>query len=264
MVLFRTHQDTPRIRERFDFLQRTAGMPVVCAFDEGAGDNAGFADKPRLAVGARVYERLGLGDDLAMSWRCGDYCYYAARDAYPDVTHFWLVEYDVFFSYEQSSNFFARFAGIPEVDFLAGYVGPAKKWGWADTMSTDDGPIFRSFFPVTRISARAADHCLARRRKDFSAGPTAREWPNDEVFTATTLMRDGFVVREMNSVSRVYDKTTYNFLIPRSYERELGKSRDRLLHPVLDAQELEAKPHATRPKTILHAAKRFVVAMLDG
>lgn len=259
VILFRTHEDNARNRERIDFLVKTSGLPVVVAFDESSGEQ-GFLDYPRLPVGAAVYEALGLGNDAKMAWRCGDYCYYAARAAYPEVKHFWLVEYDVLFSFKKASDFFSRFASMDDVDFVAGRLGPATaRWGWAETMDPKDGPVYRSFFPVTRMSARAIDYCYQKRRDALAArNSDSGEWPNDEAFVPTTLSRGGFAVRDLNAASRVYNKATFNFLIPRSYEREVKLIRNRVVHPVLDAQELASKPHSTLPKTPLHTVNRHL------
>lgn len=265
MILFRTHRDTPRNRERIEFLRRTSGLRVVVAIDESS-DRSAFIDLPRVPVGPAVYERLGLGSDPRLGWRCGDYCYYAARIAFPEISHFWLVEYDVLFSFENSSEFFSRYSGMPEVDFLAARVGEAEKdWAWTEMMNAVDGPIYRSFFPVTRMSAPAIDHCYKKRRVDFDSNSIPFErWPNDEVFVPTNLVRRGFTVKDLNCVPRTYRPTLYNFVVTRNYEREVRNIRKSLMHPVLDDEELALKPHSTPPKTPLHAVKRYLVVLMGG
>ena len=78
---------------------------------------------------------------------------------------------------------------------------------------------------------------------------------------ATSLARAGFAIRDMNAVARVYDRTSYNFVLPRSAEKCEGRIRNRLLHPVVDTEELAAKTKSTPPRTPFHRLIRYLRVM---
>jgi hypothetical protein len=258
MILFRTHRDTPYIRERLAFLQQTSGMDVVCAFDETSA-GPGLEDQPRIALTHERYRQLGLRADADVGWRCGDYPFYVARQQFPDVSHFWMIEYDVLLSYPRASDFFDRFRHCDDVDFLTAHFGPApQKWYWRRMFLDQAGPVYRCFFPVTRLSTRAIDFLLGRRQAETRMDITADAWPNDEVFVATTLARAGFNISDMNRVAKVYDNVSFNFDFPRSYERSARKVRHRLMHPVLTHEELATKIVPAWPRTPFQRLKRYV------
>lgn len=264
MLLFRTHRDTPSVRERLAFLRQTSGMDVVCAFDETAA-RPGLEDQPRIGLTFERYHRLGLRADADVGWRCGDYPFYVARQEFPDVSHFWMVEYDVLLSYRRASDFFDRFRHCDDVDFLTAHFRVApKNWFWRNTILDQTAPIYRCFFPVTRLSARAIDFLLERRRAETRMAGPDDPWPNDEAFVATTLARAGFEIRDMNSVAKVYDNVTFNFDFPRSYERHVHRVRDRLMHPVLTDEELAGKTMKSGTRTPFQRLKRYVKLRLTG
>jgi hypothetical protein len=103
----------------------------------------------------------------------------------------------------------------------------------------DGEPVWRCLFPLLRIGAGAIDVMLEARRElsaRFAAeGRDPSFWPNDEVFTATTLMRQGFVCRDLNWTSEVYDPQTFGYWWPLSDRqvREQGREGS-VYHPVLN------------------------------
>jgi hypothetical protein len=122
---------------------------------------------------------------------------------------------------------------------LVSYLRPAEPgWDWGKTIA-DGGPVWRCLYPLVRISAAALDHMLEARRQagqHFTAeGRDPQFWPNDEVFTATTLMRAGFCGRDLNASGQVYDPDSFGFWWPMS-DRLLKDQGQKgfAYHPVLN------------------------------
>ena len=112
-------------------------------------------------------------------WRCGDYSYYALREAYPDYDAYWLVEPDVYFT-SDARPFFAAFDNVT-TDALGYDLGPFD--GYMRFVRGLTGiPVHRAIFCLTRLSGRAIDQ-LFRMRQDYSATPVpGRLFTNDELF----------------------------------------------------------------------------------
>lgn len=242
LILFRAHRETPLIRARYEFLVRTAGRPVVVVWDSSAG-NRGFEDVPRIELSPSELSALGLASDGPVAWLCGDLGYYVARRHFPEIERFWLVEYDVLLSFARAADFFDRFAGHDDVDVLVGNLRQARpKWYWFHTMAQGDQPVFRCFFPLTGLSARAVDRLLPLRQAMFAAHRSGgKTIANDEAFVATAATREGLVMRDLNAFGRTYYPFCYRFEWPIAAETIRKRPLNLLLHPVLDRNELAAK-----------------------
>lgn len=120
-------------------------------------------------------------------WRCGDYFYYALREAKPGYDHYWLVEPDLLFTGDPTP-FFAGFAddnsdllGVdpemvdPSHPFAEGLGGLA---------------LWRSIFALTRFSGRALDRLLPLRRENGKVEVGPRIFANDELFAFSHVAAD--------------------------------------------------------------------------
>lgn len=238
LILFRTHRDTPFIRERLTYLSDTSGVPVVVALDATQCD--GFKDVPTLRLSPEELAGQGLHIPPEFGWQAGDYAFYAARKAYPDVKHFWLIEYDVLMSFPKASDFFDLYTDSDK-DMLVGRLKTASpKWYWHKSMA-GEGRVMRCLFPVVRLSAKAID-ALYRKRVQMSEQASAMcLWPNDEAFVASTVANLGMATEDLNARAKVYGQSSFRYNHPISIEAVKGRHYNLLLHPVLDAQELAAK-----------------------
>lgn len=248
MILFRAHRETPLIRERYDHLVKTSGLPVVVAWDSSAG-NRGFEDVLRIDLSEAALTEIGLWTGKPLAWLCGDIAYYVAQTRFPEVSHFWLIEYDVLFSFDRASEFFAHFDGADHVDFLAASLRLAKpKWYWHNTMLmetngvSNNRAVYRCFFPLTRLSAVAIRRLLPLRQKMFEENlRTGASIANDEAFVATVVVREQLSVSDLNAFGRTYYPFGYRFEWPIAAEALRTKPLNLVLHPVLDSSELRAK-----------------------
>jgi hypothetical protein len=237
-ILVRTHYLDDEVRQLISSLADGSPHPVYALVDESVRPLE-FGATPKISLGPELARELGLYDGAErLYWRCGDYGLYAARRALPQVERFWMIEPDVRLRLERPGGFFDRFAEVP-ADLLVSNLRPAEpSWDWGKTM--DDGrPVWRCLFPLLRVTARALDVLLEARR-DFgarfaAAGADPQFWPNDEVFTATILMRQGFDCRDLNAAFEVYDPNTFGYWWPLSDRQVAEQGREGFAyHPVLN------------------------------
>lgn len=241
-VLIRTHYADEQLRAFAATLRSERMFDVYALVDETRGA-VDLGDIPKIAVSMEAAAELGLCVATPnLLWRCGDYGLYLARRALPGYDAFWMIEPDVRLWSAAPSSILSKFPPPDEADFLAAHLRPAEPdWNWGRTMDLADGPVWRCLFALVRLSGRALDAMLVERRR-LSAlaaekGADPAFWPNDEVFTASTLVRKGFVCRDFNNFGRIYEPVGFSFWIPLS-ERELAASGQEgwIYHPVLSGQ----------------------------
>ena len=253
-ILVRTHYLDEELRRLILSLADSTPHPVYALVDESLRP-VEFGSIPKISLGPGLAGELGLYDGAdRLYWRCGDYGLYAARRALPQVERFWMIEPDVRLRLDRPGGFFDRFAAVP-ADLIVTNLRPAEpSWDWGKTM--DDGePVWRCLFPLLRVTARALDVLLPARRafaaRFVAAGADPQFWPNDEVFTATTLMRAGFDCRDLNAAGpnsgpesgpesgpdsgQVYDPATFGYWWPLSDRQVAETGREGFAyHPVLN------------------------------
>lgn len=256
IILFRTHRDTPYVRERYNFLVETSGKRVVVLYDEGGGAH-GFTDVESIRVNAKAYTDLGLHVCTDFGWRCGDYGFYVAREKYPEVRHFWMLEYDVLLSYPRASDFFDKFAGLGNAMCLIADFGPApKSWWWYRSKILAGRTVPHLFFPVSRMSAEAIDLLYAERirlGKDFEVENDL--WLNDEAILAHLMSKNTITCTDLNVGDMVYTKSSFRYDWPIPIEKVGGRNLGLLLHPVLDVVEIEAKAKRGQYRQVLRRIK---------
>jgi hypothetical protein len=243
-ILVRTTRVDARLLELAERLRAASRHPVSLLADARFADAApGFDTIP---VSRPALEALGLYCPRNFAWRCGDYGFYLARSRYPAAGRFWMIEYDVRFSVEGLEAFFAALEALP-ADFLVARLARADPdWYWSAAASARDAEPYRCLFPVTRLSARAVDLLLAKRRAHGRDALRRWFWPNDEVFVATTLMAAGLDCRDLNDgPAPVYDEESFGFFQPIEggrFERGLAhRPGFRIFHPVLYGEDHAAK-----------------------
>ncbi len=199
IIIVRTHRaDAPSLAA-FDMFAKLPGFTTVFCVDERNGP-VDMGDRAKISFDNATLAAMGLYAHPKTGWRCGDYFYYIARQAWPDHDFYWLVEPDVRINASDPGSFLAQFAA-KDADFLAAQYGPRNAaWGWSRTILPIGIAPHGCLFPITRLSARAIDHLLDARRT-LSADPRIAEpdaWPNDEAFTASLLSAGGFHCADLN------------------------------------------------------------------
>lgn len=120
-------------------------------------------------------------------WRCGDYFFYALRQACPGYDAYWLIEPDVAFT-SDPADFFGIVAG--ELTDALGYRPvsyPVTARFGAGVPGLDP---MKAIFALTRLTGRAIDR-LFDLRQAYSAGPISRkDFANDEVFVYSHVAAD--------------------------------------------------------------------------
>lgn len=241
-LLIRTHVLDDQVRAFVETMRRDPEFDLFAVVDECRG-RIDFGDIPKIPLISDLPAELGLyGQAPNQFWRCGDYALYAARRMLPHYRAFWMIEPDVRINSSRPMGVLDRFPPPEEVDFLAGHLRPAEPdWNWGHTMDAAEGPIWRCLYSLIRISARAIDVLLAERqeasRRFEEGGRDPEWWPNDEVFTASTLARRGLACRDFNDFGEIYDGVGFSYWLPVS-EHDLASSGREgwLYHPVLSGQ----------------------------
>lgn len=265
----RTRSASP---ETFDWARQLAslsGVPAVLLVDARHSRAREDVDGRILAMTRSSDRQLKLHSPADVGWRCGDYGFYAARARFPDATHYWMIEDDVRIGGDGAA-FFAHAARFPEIDFLASEIRPAEpNWWWYGYAASRDAVPWRSFFPVTRLSARAVDRLQTKRQQQSRRWTRRALWPNDEAFVATTIAALGLSHADLNALGRTFYQTDsfgYDNALDSSSITSDGASQ--LFHPVLDTaaiarrgvRRLEADKRRPLPQ---RSAKR-ILKMLNG
>lgn len=208
--LFRTNKLTDVLQRNYELLEACFPGRVFVVADESscAFPEAGLRV---ISLSASWSRQHGLRTDGSKPfWLNGDYFYYRATEVLPEADYFWLIDDDVLFNVSDIQAFFQRFASS-DADFIGAHV-IRRPWGWGYARRFRhlfERPV-RCFFPLSRLGRRAAEHLLIERQRLSQTMPEGR-WPNDEVFVASTLARDGFVLRDFNEFARVYSRASFTW-----------------------------------------------------
>jgi hypothetical protein len=244
VILLRTHKIDPLIELYLQRLRNETGWHVCLALDSlRDGHNRSVAAE-HVQITQQVLAELEVFTTPDSLWRCGDYALYAAQMLYPNAPFFWMLEPDVRLNLQNLGDFFHLFSRHPEYDLLAALFAPAgDEWPWSAMMRPFAENSYRCFYPVVRVSARALDYMLEKRRalsrRFVAERRTAQGWPNDEVFTATELQRGHFRCADLNCTGiQFYSPDTFNFDKPFAASRfDLIPPDGKIYHPVLASSD---------------------------
>lgn len=234
---------------------------VVENFFDQDGRDVPPAGGRAIVMSSAFLAEYGLARFARAGWQCGDYSYYAAATRLPDYDACWLVEPDVTFTFEDIGDFFKCYE-TSDADLLMYGVSPkAHKWQWYESMQTlVAGKVYGGPFPLTRMTRRAALHLLAERTRycqsdvvqnlpaDFKGGG---RFANDESFTASILMRDGFICESLEdqALPGAFSAGTFTTSVPIMPEEVLlPEARNKVFHPVCDSAR--AGPKLRRLKKV--------------
>ena len=215
IVVCRTHFVDNRLVSFARSVHGIHGYHVIFAVDE-THRNIDTFEFEKLSLTRDVFGPLGLYTEIDdVFWRCGDYPLYLARMRHPECDTFWLIEYDVTINRAEPVEFFKELDEAHRHDFLASHFRkPEDWWMFRKAMATRSNDVYRSYFPLVRLSGRALDFAQVERVKataDIRLLPREQhpEWPNDEVFIATVLQNGGFQCADYNDLGRVYTNQTF-------------------------------------------------------
>jgi hypothetical protein len=233
IIGIRTNKWTVNEQRVFDALSDYWGDNIKVAFHNRPDDcepPCGVVD-----INDAVIEKMQLRVIHDWGWRCGDYAYYAIRQAHPDYDYYWLIEPDVFLSGDARA-FFSLFEsesadviGLDVAEFdpnhrFATHVGNAKP--------------MRAIFALTRFSGAAIDFAYKRRVNYGSKSVPPYNYANDELFMFShTLSRDEFKLGQFRDIAPTWfadvQFDTNPDLIDAMVEQDL-KGQNKILHPVVD------------------------------
>ncbi len=250
-------------------LHRESGFVTAVVADETAC-HLECGDFPKVSVTRRAARQLGLHCPRDFTWRCGDYGLYLARQAMPQIEHFWQIEPDVRFAYPNYGDFFHMFDPYPDVDLIGFDLRLSElDHFWHPTMRQKTHNVYRCLFGLARFSARALDICAAERRRDFYNIWARLVWPNDETFTSTTLIAAGMNVKDANAFGRkLYTREeSFSYWTPFRGETFDDIAQDGLVyHPVLWGEDYNRRIARLRRHPPLERIRRKVlkVVMVEG
>ena len=237
LIIVRTYRADEASLAAYDRFCKIPGIEPIFCVDERNGP-ADMGGRNKSAFTAATLAEMGLYAHRACGWRCGDYCYYVARQARPDCDFYWLIEPDVRIHTADLGGFFKQFAASG-ADLLAAQYGARDgTWGWSRTIAPLGLQPFGCLYPITRLSGRAIDR-LYEVRRAHSADPAIAErdaWPNDEAFTASVLTAGGFDCSDLNNGDiTCYTGRTLAVTAVVDYAQVEAQPADGLIyHPVRD------------------------------
>lgn len=206
------------------------------------GTNSGWPTTANIVhVDASLLDKLHLRSDIPDApWRCGDYCYYALRDAL-EFEYAWLLEPDVAFQDTDLAELVAQLVSDPS-DFLAARLWIADdKWSHTSSLTARGiAPVWHSLFSMTRASTAAID-AAQRLRWEIQWKPAPAPHPNDESVFATAAVNSGLRVADLTSLlPGRFDHFRYSSAKKYLPVLSVAHKGPQIFHPVLQVGEYEA------------------------
>ena len=251
-VIIRTHYVDEQVLRLIDALA-AAGPHDLCVFADERLAPLPLDGVRKVALTEELMARLRILSTPDVGWRCGDYGFYAVCETLPRYDYYWLIEGDVYFNCDPA-DFFRRHEGCGS-DFLSANLRPRDaEWFWHAAMQLYRQDVYGCSYALVRLSRRAAEFLLERRQRlteeHIRERRRARLWPNDEAFTATELLNNGYRCDELGEIGNpvnVGGQGTFGVILP--YNRLRLRGYDgRIYHSVYSGRRLfeKAKAYAER------------------
>ncbi|EBA11056.1 hypothetical protein [Roseobacter sp. CCS2] len=186
MAAIRTNMWTQAEIDLLERLKHVFGDDVAVVFHNRT--DALNLDVPIIDINDDWVQAQGLRITPDWGWRCGDYFYYALRQAFPKYDNYWLIEPDVVFTGDPTSLF--RAAEADHCDILGVSPSPFNQPLHRFTQALKPLEPHRAIFALTRFSGRALDRLFALRQETSKQKLRAFNVPNDELFTFTYAHAD--------------------------------------------------------------------------
>ena len=235
VVAIRTNKWTVNEQRVFDQLRSVLGADFKVVFHNRPDDLTVPLDC--VDINNSVIHSMGLRPVSDWGWRCGDYAYYALRNAYPEYDHYMLVEPDVYFS-GQPKLFFDQIAAIDD-DVVGLKIGDFDRNHIFARRLGEVAPK-RAIFAMTRFSGAALDYAYKQRQAYSKENIPERAYANDELFMFSYLLAAGmFRVADLMTVAPDWfvdvQFDTAPDLLVEHVEIDFI-SNNKILHPVVDRE----------------------------
>jgi hypothetical protein len=192
VVAFRTHiwsEEVARLARRLRHFSPGAAFTLLMDETNGVLPAENFTKLSHTAD----FSALGLPAHPAkdMLWFNADYPLYLLRRAYPQASHFAMVEYDVAVNTDIMPML--QRARDEAIDLIVSDIGPsAPPWFWHDSIKQHYAAPLRAFLPFMVISARAIDVLYQERRRiaaQWAISPASpmEDWPYGEAFIPSAV-----------------------------------------------------------------------------
>lgn len=169
-------------------------------------------------------------------WYCSDYPYYILNYYLPEYDYYWNIEYDVYCNGNSYREFIDEYSKN-KADFLASHYEKLTQnsdWHWKNNSDWiyKNKPLYKSFFPVTRLSSNAINFLYKQRLKHSEifknlTNYESNRWIFTELFVPTELSNNSFICEEIKNQYLRY-MPVYNLNKERIFENPDYK----LYHPV--------------------------------
>ncbi|BBS87774.1 MULTISPECIES: hypothetical protein [Aeromonas] len=246
LIIIRTHFFNQVVEDLLDRIIKETDKQVCLVVDETLREVPVPSRYNKVGYNKNTLNKLGLAIPNQVGWRCGDYNFYIAAEYFKDFENYWVIEPDIYFNYENLSDFFECFDGL-SFDMLAPeFSKRPSDWFWAKHIIKFIPEVYGCIFPIVRLSKRAVNYLYHERKKIstiLSNSDVSNDCPNDEGFVASCLMQGGFSCSNINKIERVYSfPETFNIFIPISRKALIQKPVDNLIyHSVLEGQDFGRK-----------------------
>lgn len=211
-LLIRTHFLNEALVGQIQRYQKYFGDRVAVCVDESKGivpaiEQLDGVTKISMTYSRLAHQKLYPHCHKSIFWKCGDYCYYLAKDWLKSVgvDNAWLVESDVFMQTDNVSALF-DFMDKSPADLIVNRLRPAPN-DWTPASVYENlhrAKAYQCFFPLSRLSVRAIEFLFALRQRATATmlrkGLPQNHWPNDESFVASSLAQAGFVCANLKDL----------------------------------------------------------------
>lgn len=188
MAAIRTHRWGEDEQRLYQTLRPIFGDDMAVVFHNRPANLDLNLHLKTIDINGAWLKHKGLRAVRDWGWRCGDYFYYALREACADYDQYWLIEPDVLFNGD-AEDFFDRFADVGADALGFGLASVPRSHPFASAMDAQL-PLRRAIFALTRFSGPALDHLLETRRANGHEPCRPRHYPNDEIFAFSHIGAD--------------------------------------------------------------------------
>ena len=239
LFLIRCGQTSPVAQLLAASLAAATGRQPVFVCDERRGPVSTW-DCPKITLSETLLDGLGLAHrPQNWGWLCGDFCYYAAAQAFPEHSYYCLLDSDVFMTERAASGLVALFAASPQ-QALAVRLGEQADIPRYSRGLTTLGlpPNLGCIFPLSRVHAKVIPVMLQLRCKAQEVSP-----PNDEAILAGAVALGGFSAAALEKIApSVFGPGNFETNPPHLFKGISAHPDDlRIYHPVVTADDVIAR-----------------------
>ena len=239
LFLIRCGQTSPVAQRLAASLTLATGRLPVFVCDERRAPVSPW-DCPKITLSDTLLDGLGLAHrPQNWGWLCGDFCYYAAAQAYPDYSHYCLLDSDVFMAEMAAKALIALLNASPQ-QALAVRLGEQAEIPRYSRGLQPLGlaPNLGCIFPVTRAHCDVIPMMQKLRHKARDASP-----PNDEAILAGAVALGGFSSAALDKIApSAFGPSSFDTNPPHLYEGISGNPDDpRIYHPVVTADDVVSR-----------------------